>query len=71
VVEMVNKLAPAARERIQVEGDGFEGIEIIVGAHPRSAVRPNDECGSGGILVELVKDVGCRLLPVGRGCAPE
>jgi acetyltransferase len=51
--------------------DGFvvqemvEGIEMIVGAHHDPLFGPMMVVGAGGILVELIKDVACRLLPVG------
>jgi acetyltransferase len=61
----VSKLAPGTPL------DGFllqqmvEGIEIIVGAHRDPLFGPMIVVGAGGVLVELVKDVACRLLPVG------
>src|SRR5262249_35261428 len=41
-----------------------EGIEMIVGAHSDPLYGPMTVVGAGGILVELVKDVAFRLLPV-------
>jgi acyl-CoA synthetase (NDP forming) len=66
-----NALAAAMRKRGTVQLDGFlvqemvEGVEIIVGAHHDPLFGPMMVVGAGGILVELVKDVACRLLPVG------
>lgn len=50
--------------------DGFlvqemiEGVEIIVGARHDPLFGPLLLVGAGGILVELVEDVACRLLPI-------
>jgi acetyltransferase len=44
-----------------------EGIEIIVGAHTDALFGPMITVGAGGILVELVRDVAFRLLPVAPG----
>ncbi len=41
-----------------------EGIEVIVGARTDPLYGPMLVVGAGGILVELVKDVSVRLLPV-------
>ncbi len=51
--------------------DGFlvqrmmSGVEAIVGAHTDPLYGPLLLVGSGGIMVELVRDVAQRLLPVG------
>jgi acetyltransferase len=50
--------------------DGFllqemvEGVEMIIGARTDPLYGPMLVVGAGGILVELVKDVAFRLLPV-------
>jgi acetyltransferase len=41
-----------------------EGIEMIIGARTDPLYGPMLVVGAGGILVELVKDVSFRLLPV-------
>jgi len=41
-----------------------EGVEVIVGARTDPLYGPMLVVGAGGILVELVKDVAFRLLPV-------
>jgi acyl-CoA synthetase (NDP forming) len=61
----VSKIAPPAQLDGFVVQEMVEGIEIIVGAHADPLFGPMIVVGAGGILVELVKDVACRLLPVG------
>jgi acetyltransferase len=41
-----------------------DGVEMIVGARSDPLYGPMLVVGAGGILVELVKDVAFRLLPV-------
>ncbi|HEY6256833.1 MAG TPA: acetate--CoA ligase family protein, partial [Xanthobacteraceae bacterium] len=72
-VERAGDALAAAMDRIPggAKLDGFlvqemvEGIEIIVGAREDPMFGPMIMVGAGGILVELVKDVALRLLPVG------
>jgi acetate---CoA ligase (ADP-forming) len=61
----LNKIAPGARLDGFLLQEMVEGIEVIVGAHRDPLFGPIILVGAGGILVELVKDVACRLLPVG------
>jgi len=61
------KIAPGARDGFLVQ-EMVDGVEVIVGAQRDPLFGPILVVGAGGILVELVKDVACRLLPVG---APE
>jgi len=61
----VSKFAPGSRLDGFVVQEMVEGIEVIVGAHLDPLFGPMMVVGSGGVLVELVKDVACRLLPVG------
>lgn len=42
-----------------------EGVEIILGAREDPLYGPMILVGAGGILVELVRDVAIRLLPIG------
>jgi acetate---CoA ligase (ADP-forming) len=61
----VSKIAPDSRLDGFVVQEMVEGIEVIVGAHLDPLFGPMIVVGTGGVLVELVKDVACRLLPVG------
>jgi acyl-CoA synthetase (NDP forming) len=61
----LSKIAPQAHLDGFVVQEMVEGIEVIVGAHHDPMFGPMMVVGSGGILVELVEDVACRLLPVG------
>jgi acyl-CoA synthetase (NDP forming) len=61
----VREIAPGARLDGFVVQEMVEGVEVIVGAHHDPLFGPMIVVGAGGILVELVEDVACRLLPVG------
>jgi len=64
--------ASAARAAPGAVIDGYlvqemvDGVEMIVGARTDPLYGPMLVVGAGGILVELVKDVAFRLLPVTR-----
>jgi acetyltransferase len=71
VVSAAESLAAAIRSaEPQARLDGFlvqemvRGVEMIVGARTDPFYGPMLMVGAGGILVELVKDVAFRLLPV-------
>jgi acetate---CoA ligase (ADP-forming) len=71
VLEAANALLEAAHAaQPQAKIDGFlvqqmaAGIETIVGAHSDPLYGPLLLIGGGGIMVELVRDVAQRLLPV-------
>ena len=63
-------LASAAKAAPGAPIDGFlvqemvEGTEVILGARTDPLYGPMLVVGAGGILVELVKDIALRLLPV-------
>ncbi len=57
----VNPIAPIDGFLVQ---EMAQGIEIILGARHDPLFGPMIAVGAGGILVELVKDVAFRLLPV-------
>ncbi|HEY2228650.1 MAG TPA: acetate--CoA ligase family protein [Xanthobacteraceae bacterium] len=61
----LDKLAPPARLDGFLVQEMVAGVEIIVGARQDPLFGPLLVVGAGGILVELVEDVACRLLPVG------
>jgi len=61
----VSGMAPGARLDGFLLQEMVEGIEVIIGAHLDPLFGPIILVGAGGILVELVRDVACRLLPVG------
>jgi acetate---CoA ligase (ADP-forming) len=62
------KTARATQPRAKIDGflvqEMVSGIEAIVGAHSDPLYGPLILIGSGGIMVELVRDVSQRLLPV-------
>jgi acetyltransferase len=63
-------VASAAKAAPGAQIDGFnvqemvDGVEVILGARTDPLYGPMIVGGSGGILVELVKDAAFRLLPV-------
>jgi acyl-CoA synthetase (NDP forming) len=61
----LSQIAPGAQLDGFVVQEMVEGIEVIIGAHDDPLFGPMMVVGAGGILVELVEDVACRLLPVG------
>jgi acyl-CoA synthetase (NDP forming) len=61
----LGKVAPPARLDGFLVQEMVAGVEIIVGARQDPLFGPLLVVGAGGILVELVEDVACRLLPVG------
>jgi acetyltransferase len=71
VLDAADALTKAARSaHPQAKLDGFlvqemvSGVETIVGAHADPLYGPLLLVGAGGIMVELVRDVAQRLLPV-------
>jgi acetate---CoA ligase (ADP-forming) len=71
VLDAADALTKAARTaHPQAKLDGFlvqemvSGVETIVGAHADPLYGPLLLVGGGGIMVELVRDVAQRLLPV-------
>ena len=64
----LHKAALAAHPKAKIEGflvqQMVSGLETIVGVHSDPLYGPLLLVGSGGILVELVRDAAQRLLPV-------
>ncbi len=67
--DTLTKAARIAHPQAKLEGflvqEMVSGVEMIVGAHADPLYGPLLLVGSGGIMVELVRDVAQRLLPVG------
>jgi acetyltransferase len=61
----VRKLQPDARIDGFLVQEMVRGVEVVLGARTDPLYGPMILVGAGGILVELVKDVAFRLLPVG------
>lgn len=66
--DALSKAAHAAHPGARIDGflvqEMVSGIEAIVGAHTDPLYGPLLLVGSGGIMVELVRDIAQRLLPV-------
>jgi acetyltransferase len=58
------KVAPDARIDGFLVQEMVTGVEIILGARTDPLYGPMMVMGAGGILVELIKDVSFRMLPV-------
>jgi acetyltransferase len=58
------KAAPGAPIDGYLVQEMVDGVEMILGARTDALYGPMMVLGAGGILVELVKDVAVRLLPV-------
>ena len=58
------KAAPGAPIEGYLVQEMVDGVEMILGARTDPLYGPMMVAGAGGILVELVKDVAFRLLPV-------
>ena len=67
--EAATLAAAVGKSGAQVDGfliqEMVDGIEMILGVRTDPLYGPMMVVGAGGILVELVKDVAFRLLPVG------
>ena len=66
----LTQAARAAHPNAAVDGflvqEMVSGVEAIVGAHSDPLYGPLLLVGSGGVMVELIRDVAQRLLPVGE-----
>jgi acetyltransferase len=60
------KAAPGAPIDGYLVQEMVDGVEMIIGARTDPLYGPMLVVGAGGVLVELVKDVAFRLLPVTR-----
>ena len=74
VIDAADALLKSARAmHPDAKIDGFlvqllgAGVETLVGGHTDPLYGPLLLVGSGGIMVELMRDVAQRLLPVGAG----
>ncbi len=61
--DKINKLAKTKKTQILIQKQK-QGIEIIIGAKRDPVFGPIIMFGSGGIFVELFKDVSFRLAPI-------
>lgn len=66
LLEVPRRVPGAVLHGVLVQAQRPPGLEIIVGGKTDPAFGKVILCGMGGILVELVKDVSIRVLPVER-----
>jgi len=67
IIASATQKYPEARiEGVSVQKMVRQGIEVIIGAHRDSQFGPVLMFGLGGILVEAMKDVSFRLIPIVR-----
>lgn len=69
--EALRKLAPQAVVEGYLVQEMVSGVEVILGARTDPLYGPILLVGAGGILVELVKDISFRLMPVSAEGARE
>ena len=68
----IKKKVPGARiEGVSVQKMATSGVELIIGMNKDPQFGPVIMFGLGGILVEVLKDVSFRLVPVSRLDAAE
>ena len=69
LAQALRKAEPKARLAGFLAQEMVRGVEMILGVRNDPLYGPMILVGAGGILVELVKDVAFRLLPVGEADA--
>ncbi len=71
IASMRHKLPKARIQGVSVQKMAHPGIEVIIGMSKDAQFGPVLMCGLGGILVEILKDVSFRIVPVTRKDAAE
>jgi len=67
IITSTNQKYPEAKiEGVSVQKMVRPGIEVIIGAHRDSQFGPVLMFGLGGVLVEVLRDVSFRLIPIER-----
>ena len=70
IIENAKNYKPDAEiEGVLITPMAKDGLEVIVGTKNDEQFGPIIMFGIGGILVEIIKDVSFRVLPLSRGCA--
>ncbi len=71
IMAAAKKAQPKARiEGVSVQKMARPGIEVIIGMSKDAQFGPVLMFGLGGILVEVLKDVSFRIVPLARGMPP-
>lgn len=72
IMSSVRRSYPGARiDGVSVQGMASAGVEVIVGVSRDPQFGPVIMFGLGGVLVEVLKDVSFRVVPVSKSDASE
>ena len=71
IIRTVGERAPDAVVEGFLVQEMARGVEVLIGVRTDPLYGPMMVVGSGGVFVELMKDISCRLLPVGPAQARE
>jgi chromosome partitioning protein len=71
IIRTVGERAPDAVVEGFLVQEMAKGVEVLIGVRNDPLYGPMMVVGAGGVFVELMKDISCRLLPVGPAQARE
>ncbi len=71
IIKTVGERAPDAIVEGFLVQEMAKGVEVLLGVRTDPLYGPMMVVGAGGVFVELMKDISCRLLPIGEAQARE